>query len=128
MLIAIMSDSYSRVQTNAIAADARALAEMEKEMEEVVQYILQFINPNAIKDEFYYCFTTQVNDGDDEEDWEGAVGQLKKTIEDSTAILEQNLIVSVEEITKRNTEKIVDNLLKANKQELDVIDAINCLV
>ena len=28
MLIAIMSDSYSRVQSNAVAADARALAEM----------------------------------------------------------------------------------------------------
>jgi len=28
MLIAIMSDSYARVQTNAVAADAKALAEM----------------------------------------------------------------------------------------------------
>jgi hypothetical protein len=29
MLIALMSDSYSRVQTNAVSADAAALAEME---------------------------------------------------------------------------------------------------
>jgi hypothetical protein len=33
MLIALMADSYTRVQTNAIAADAKALAEMELEME-----------------------------------------------------------------------------------------------
>ena len=33
LLIAIMSDSYERVQANAAAADARALAEMILEME-----------------------------------------------------------------------------------------------
>lgn len=35
MLIALMADSYTRVQSNAVAADARALAEMLLEMEEV---------------------------------------------------------------------------------------------
>lgn len=33
LLIAIMSDSYARIQENSKAADARALADMEMEME-----------------------------------------------------------------------------------------------
>lgn len=36
MLIALMADSYTRVQSNAVAADARALADMLMEMEEVM--------------------------------------------------------------------------------------------
>jgi len=38
MLIAIMSDTYGRVQCNAMAADARALAEMELEVEQLVGF------------------------------------------------------------------------------------------
>ena len=38
MLIAIMSDTYGRVQGNAKSADARALAEMELEMEQLAGY------------------------------------------------------------------------------------------
>jgi hypothetical protein len=45
MLIALMSDSYARVQSNAASADARALAEMLQELEEVVNYILGYFNP-----------------------------------------------------------------------------------
>lgn len=38
MLIAIMSDTYSRVQANAIASDARALADMILEMEQLYRF------------------------------------------------------------------------------------------
>ena len=88
MLIALMADSYARVQTNAASADARALAEMLKEMDEVVQFLYKIFKPLALKDTFYYCFQTQVNDADGDEDWEGTVGQLKRTIEDATGQLQ----------------------------------------
>lgn len=39
MLIAIMSDTYARVQENAEAADTRSIAEMCHEMEVVVRII-----------------------------------------------------------------------------------------
>jgi phage gp36-like protein len=38
------------------------------------------------------------------------------------------LIQSVDDISKRNTEKVVDNLLRANKSELDVIDKVQKLL
>lgn len=84
-------------------------------MEEVFQFILSIIRPNMIKDDFYYCFVTKVNDEEEDEDWEGTVGQLKKTIEDATSILETNLKNAVEEMTKKNTEKIIESMLRANK-------------
>jgi hypothetical protein len=93
-------------------------------MEEVFQFIFGVFRPSMIKNEFYYCFVTKVNDEEEEEDWEGTVGQLKRTIEEATGILETNLVNAVEELSKKNTEKIIDNLLKANKQEMDVIDTI----
>jgi hypothetical protein len=83
MLIALMADSYTRVQTNAIGADAKALAEMELEMEELFKYFYELLCPHLTKESFYYCFITNFNDGeDDEEAWEGTVGQLKATIEE----------------------------------------------
>ena len=84
MLIALMSDSYSRVQTNAVAADASALAEMEAEMEEVVSFLAEKFKPGMVKQGFYYFFVTQCNDGGDDGDWEGMVGQLKDTISEKT--------------------------------------------
>ena len=38
LLIAIMGDAYNRVQENSKAADARALANMELEMEQLVYF------------------------------------------------------------------------------------------
>ena len=49
MIIALMGDSYTRVQTNAIAADARALADMLYELEEVVHSMLKIFNPKSLK-------------------------------------------------------------------------------
>lgn len=49
MIIALMGDSYTRVQTNAIAADARALADMLFELEEVVHSLLKIFSPNHLK-------------------------------------------------------------------------------
>lgn len=57
-------------------------------MEEVVQFIFSVFKPSMIKNEFYYCFMTKVNDEDEEEDWEGTVGQLKTAITDATTLLE----------------------------------------
>ena len=39
LLIAIMSDSYERVQANSLAADARILASLILEMEEIYNYL-----------------------------------------------------------------------------------------
>ena len=71
---------------------------------------------------------SNVNDGDEEEDWEGTVGQLKACIESATSILETNLINAVEEMSRKNTEKIVENVTKSNKTELDVIDAVKSML
>ena len=128
MVIALMGDSYTRVQTNAIAADARALAEMELEMEQVVYSLLMMFRPHLIKTNFYYCFQTSINDADGDEDWEGTVGQLKRTIEEATENLEVSLIGQIQGMQKKSTEKIVDNLLKANKSELEALDKLNKLV
>jgi hypothetical protein len=97
---------------------------MLQEMEEVFQFIFNIFRPSMIKNEFYYCFVTKDNDEDEEEDWEGTVGQLKRTIEEATAALQTNLMNAVDDLTKKNTEKIIDSMLRANKQELDVIDTI----
>ena len=83
MLIALMGDSYTRVQTNAIAADARALAEMELETEMIMLFLYNLFRPEKSETNFYYCFQTSVNDRDGDDDWEGTVGQLKRTIEDA---------------------------------------------
>jgi len=58
MLIAIMSDVYERVQSNAAAADARQLAEMIHEMEELVMFWRQTIRRQEVKDAYSYCFYT----------------------------------------------------------------------
>lgn len=128
MLIALMSDSYSRVQTNAVAADAKALAEMEAEMEEVVSFLAAKFKPDMVKQGFYYFFVTQCNDGEEDGDWEGMVGQLKATIDEKTQELESNLTNKINEMQKTNTEKIVDNILRTNKAELDVMDKVEKLV
>jgi hypothetical protein len=79
------------VQTNAASADAAALADMEKELEEVVHFLASKFKPELIRSGYFYFFVCVVNDGEEEGDWEGMVGQLKKTIEDSTGELENNL-------------------------------------
>lgn len=85
MVIAIMGDSYARVQANAIAADARSLAELELEMEELVNLYYSKFKPEKLKDVYYFCFCTKLNDGEDDDDeWEGTVGQVKNIIEASS--------------------------------------------
>ena len=58
MLIAIMSNTYARVQSNSAAADARQLAEMIQEMEEVIYFFKSRINPESVVDKYNYCFFT----------------------------------------------------------------------
>lgn len=86
--------------------------------------MIQIFRPSFIKEEFYYCFVTKLNDDDSEEDWEGTVGQLKGAIEEATSALQQNLILAVEEMTKKSTEKIINNLLSTNKSEMDFIEKV----
>lgn len=74
MLIAIMGDSYARVQANAIAADCRSLAELELEMEQLVSFFFKWFTPHKINNSYSYCFSSTIEDGDEEEDWEGMVG------------------------------------------------------
>ena len=97
-------------------------------MEEVFQYIFNVFKPSYVKNEFYYCFVTKVNDEDEDEDWEGTVGQLKRTIEDVTGALEQNLINTVDDLTRKSTEKIIDSMLRVNKTELDIIDSVKTVL
>ena len=82
MLIAIMGDSYARVQANAIAADARSLAELELELDQLINFYYSKIKHGALDDSYYYCFATKVDDGVDDGDWEGTVGQLKIAIQE----------------------------------------------
>lgn len=85
MLVAIMGDSYARVQANAIAADCRQLAELELELDELVNlYYTKFYPEKLLNSHYYYCFCTKKIDGEeggDEDEWEGSVGQVKIIIE-----------------------------------------------
>jgi len=65
MLIAIMSDTYGRVQGSAMAADARALAEMALEMEQLLGYFRSV--PSAYR---YTFFTKAVTSEDTKEEEE----------------------------------------------------------
>lgn len=58
LLIAIMSDVYERVQSNVNSADARILAEMIFEMEELVKYYKESIRKQSIEGEYKYIFYT----------------------------------------------------------------------
>jgi len=59
MLIAIMADAYERVQSNAISADAKQLAEMEHEYEELMRVLLLVFKPQVIKQNLQYLFFTR---------------------------------------------------------------------
>ena len=58
LLIAIMSDSYERVQANAAAADARSLADMILEMEQIVNYFYYYTNGGEDLSTYSYLFYT----------------------------------------------------------------------
>lgn len=91
MLIAIMSDSYARVQANIISANARSIASMVLEMEEIVH----FFKPSEQKENSYYFlfFTAQQGEGDggDSGEWEGVVGSLKAILKDQIHHLYEKL-------------------------------------
>jgi len=81
LLIAIMSDTYSRVQSNAISSDARALAEMILEMEELYRFFGVRSDATQEKNQSYFLFFTEwLGVGEDEDVWEGMVGSLKSVI------------------------------------------------
>lgn len=74
MVIAIMGDTYARVQSNSIAADSRALAELLFEMEQIARFYFKHIKFKKIDDTFFYCFCSFPDDGEEDEEWEGVVG------------------------------------------------------
>lgn len=65
MLIAIMSDTYGRVQGNVQAADARAIAEMMLEMEQVARFVFLIFAPSKTTSEYSYCFYVKEYTKDD---------------------------------------------------------------
>ena len=79
MLIAIMSETYSRVTSNNIAADMRSIAELLYEIYELKYDKLKKINPDNVEDKFYYFFTSQALEEDDDDN-EGMVGDIKDAI------------------------------------------------
>ncbi len=122
MLIALMSDSYARVQTNAVAADCRALAQLELELEELVYFFYSIWKPHLIENKYYYCFCTMINDGDDEDSWEGTVGQLKDAIREQSELLQAKVIESVNESIKEKTNEVLDRIVKTNTETQNRID------
>ena len=83
MLIAIMSDSYARVQSNAIAADTRQLSEMIKEYEELGKLMLGIFAPGRIKQGHYYLIFSELAPNDEEYgEWEGITGFMKSVTKD----------------------------------------------
>ena len=74
MMIALMGDSYTRVQNNAIAADTRALCVMQLDLDEFIHLIKKIKRSPQVNATYYYCFHTSINDADKAEDWEGTVG------------------------------------------------------
>ena len=83
MLIAIMGDSYSRVQENSIAADTRGLGSMLLEMEEVVHFLCRRLFPSLKTDTYYFCFKSMPSDGGAGGDWEGPTAQIKALLSKS---------------------------------------------
>jgi uncharacterized membrane protein len=59
MLIAIMSDAYERVQANSAAADARSLADMELEYEELIYFFQTRFGTAKIDNLYSYIFFTK---------------------------------------------------------------------
>lgn len=58
-------------------------------MEELINFFFGYFKPDIIDNSYYYCFYSKIDDGEDDEDsWEGTVGQLKITIEEQSNILE----------------------------------------
>lgn len=59
LLIAIMSDAYAQIQENAKAADSRSLADMEKELEQLVYFFASLYRPERSKDDYEFLFFTK---------------------------------------------------------------------
>ena len=72
LLIAIMSDSYARIQENAVVTDARSLAGMILETEQLVYYYKLYISPESVKSSYYFLFYSKeiTNEGDDSTEME----------------------------------------------------------
>jgi hypothetical protein len=44
-------------------------------MEELVNFFFTKFRPQALDDTYYFCFSTKIDDGDEDgDDWEGVVG------------------------------------------------------
>ena len=63
-----------------------------------------------------------VNDGDDEDSWEGTVGQLKNAIREQSELLQAKVIESVNESIKEKTNEVLDRIVKTNTETQSRID------
>ncbi len=96
MLIAIMSDAYERVQSNAQSADSKILADMILEMEELTRFFKNKFG-SGIDDEAkqYMIFSrTRESSGSGGEGWEGMTGELKICMKR----VQSNIIASIESV------------------------------
>ena len=99
LLIAIISDVYEKVQSNSKAANARSLAGMLLEMEEIVNFKRAIFGQNEeSSDPYYYLFFSKrlENSNEDNEEWEGMFGALKNGIKRT-----QDLMVKMLQILEK---------------------------
>jgi hypothetical protein len=114
MLIAIMSDTYSRVQANAISSDARALADMILEMEQLYRFFGVRSDPSQEKNSSYFLFFTEWLGVGEEGDavWEGMVGSLKAIIAGHSG----TILKSIKSLKKKN--KSITSKLNKKVEEI----------
>lgn len=67
MLIAIMSGAYERVQSNAISADTKILADMILEMEELARFFKTKFGSSLNEDASYYLMFSRTKEAGVEE-------------------------------------------------------------
>ena len=79
MLIAIMSDAYERVQSNAQSADSKILADMILEMEELARFIKTKFGSGIDDEAKHYMMFSRTREAgiSGGESWEGLIGELK---------------------------------------------------
>ena len=86
LLIAIISDSYARIQANSVSANSRALAEMILEMEQITNL---FKSAEAVKNEYFYLFyTEEVDTSEKSEDMAVSLAEIEGMVQKICSKLE----------------------------------------
>mmetsp|Transcript_22378 Transcript_22378/g.16861 ORF Transcript_22378/g.16861 Transcript_22378/m.16861 type:complete len:123 (+) Transcript_22378:2239-2607(+) len=102
MLIAIMSSAYERIQENSEAADARMLAELQLEYEEIITFFVK----QSDKVRHYFLFFSEEQEAEQDED---SLESVQKSVTEN--------IERVNEVKDMLTEVLQEiKQLKENKQ------------